>query len=218
MMEYHQAPTRVATGDIVLIQGAALIAEQERFLRQVFLLSDGSRDVEAMALLLHKPGDVVLTAIYSLMNMGYVTLKTERAMHTIDVKALRTSLDLIPDTTKFAQHFYQILFRDFPETAILFQRTDWPRQFSSLMATLAFVVSAMERGENLQKALYKLGVTHANKQVSAEDYPKVGATLIAAFKYTLGIMFTDKMQDSWVAAFDVISSEMINGAREGKTV
>ena len=105
---------------------------------------------------------------------------------------------------------------DFPETAVLFQRTDWPRQYSSLMATIAYVVSGVERGENLQPALYKLGATHSHKQVSAEDYPKVGASLIAAFKYTLGPAFTDAMQNSWVAAFDVIASEMINGARAEK--
>ena len=216
MMEYQQAPTRVAAGDTLLMQGATLLAQWERLHRQVFLLSDGSRDIEAMALLLHKSEKLVLTAVYRLISMGYITLNTERAMYSMDVKDLRASLDLIPDTTKFAQHFYQILFRDFPETAVLFQRTDWPRQYSSLMATIAYVVSGVERGENLQPALYKLGATHSHKQVSAEDYPKVGASLIAAFKYTLGPAFTDAMQNSWVAAFDVIASEMINGARAEK--
>jgi hemoglobin-like flavoprotein len=201
-------------GDMLLIQGASQLAAWERLYRQVFLLSDGYRDISAIAQLLHKTEDTVRNTIYSLISQGYVTLNTERAMYSMDIKDLHTSLDLIPDTNIFAQHFYQILFRDFPESSTLFQRTNWSRQFSSLMATIAYVVAGIERGENLQPALYKLGATHINKQVNAKDYPKVGASLIATFKFTLGAAFTEKMQNSWVAAFDIISSEMINGARE----
>jgi len=215
-MEYHQAPARVKAGDMLLIQGASQLAAWERLYRQVFLLADGYRDISAIAQLLHKSDDAVRNAIYSLISQGYVTLNTERAMYSMDIKDLRASLDLIPDTNIFAQHFYQILFRDFPESSTLFQRTNWPRQFSSLMATIAYVVAGIERGENLQPALYKLGATHIHKQVNPEDYPKVGASLVAAFKFTLGTVFTEKMQNSWVAAFDIISSEMINGAREEK--
>ena len=130
----------------------------------------------------------------------------------MDVKELRNSLDLIPDNAAFSQQFYSILFRDFPETASLFKETSWLRQYSSFMATIAFVVTGGERGENIEAALHKLGALHAHKQVTAEDYPKVGASFIETCKSTLGGAFTEKMEESWVAAFALVSKQMISGA------
>ena len=131
----------------------------------------------------------------------------------MDAKDLRTSLDLLVDKDAFAQQFYQRLFRGFPDTAQLFARTDWQQQYSSLMATLAYVVSGVEKGENLLPALHSLGKKHSSQQVKPEDYPKVGASLLATFKQILGDQFTPQMAASWTAAFGMIATEMINGAK-----
>lgn len=136
----------------------------------------------------------------------------------MDVTQLRESFGLIPDQRMFAHRFYEILFTTFPDAKVLFANTNWERQYSSLMATIAAVIAGAERGENLVPTLQKLGARHQRYGAIPEHYPVVGSSLIAAFKQTLGPRFTQAMQDSWASAFELISSEMITGADLGEPV
>ncbi len=129
----------------------------------------------------------------------------------MDPVLLRQSLELIPDKTQFAELFYQQLFTDVPAAEILFQQTDWPRQYSSLMGTIAFVVAGVERGDNLTSALQTLGKKHTNYGAQPEHYPLVGTALITTFQQHVP-GFTASMEDSWQQAFAVISDQMIKGA------
>jgi len=129
----------------------------------------------------------------------------------MDPVLLRQSLDLIPDKTQFAERFYQQLFTDAPAAAALFQHTNWQKQYSSLMGTIAFVVAGVERGENLTPALQTLGGKHRGYGAQPEHYPLVGAALITTFQeHVPG--FTASMETSWLQAFTIISAEMIKGA------
>ena len=83
----------------------------------------------------------------------------------------------IPQKEAFAHSFYQRLFSDYPQTQPLFAHTEMKRQEGSLMATLAIVVAAVERGDNLVPTLQNLGAKHQRSGVRAEHYPLVGNTL-----------------------------------------
>lgn len=132
----------------------------------------------------------------------------------MDVYQLKTSFELISDRRQFAQRFYEILFEKFPDTHALFQKTDWEGQYRSLMATLAAVVSGVERGDNLVPALHNLGAKHHRYGAKPEHYPAVGASLIATFQDQLGTNFTPAMLEAWKSAFEVISTEMLQGATQ----
>ncbi|WP_052889633.1 globin family protein [Thermogemmatispora carboxidivorans] len=123
---------------------------------------------------------------------------------------LKESFGLIaPQKEAFARQFYERLFATYPQTRPLFANTDMRRQEGALMATLAAVVAGVERGENLGPVLHKLGERHYRYGVQPEHYPLVGQALIATFVDFLGPRFTPAMQDAWVQAFEVISSQMI---------
>jgi methyl-accepting chemotaxis protein len=132
----------------------------------------------------------------------------------MEPQQLRISLDLVGDKEGFARAFYRRLFADFPDVATLFQRTEWNRQYSSLMATLAYVVAGVERGDNLTPALRDLGAKHHRHGATPEHYPLVGATLMATFHAVLGETFTKEMEDSWIQAFEIISNQMLIGAQK----
>lgn len=130
----------------------------------------------------------------------------------MDVLSLKTSLELITDRRQFAQRFYEILFETYPDARPLFEKTDWERQYKSLMGTIAVVVAGVERGDNLTPTLRSLGEKHRHYGTAPEHYPVVGAALLAAFKDQLNTNFTPAMHEAWEGALAVISSEMIQGA------
>ncbi|MBV9231911.1 MAG: hypothetical protein JOZ18_21555, partial [Chloroflexi bacterium] len=52
-------PRRTSNGERLVVDNAAWLTEWERIDRQVFILSDGSRNVGRIALLLHRPVDAI---------------------------------------------------------------------------------------------------------------------------------------------------------------
>ncbi len=188
----------------------------QRTYRQVFILSNGRRNITRISTLLHKPAPTIFETVYGLTTAGFTSLLTKERELRMEPQQLGISLKLIADKERFARAFYLRLFADFPEAAALFQHTDWNRQYSSLMATIAYVVAGVERGDNLTPALHDLGARHYRVGATAEHYPLVGATLIATFHTILGESFTKEMEDSWIQAFEIISHQMLAGANEAE--
>ncbi len=187
----------------------------QRIYRQVFWLSDGNRDTQRIARLLHKGEQTIIDVVTELTVNGYVQLLEERKMVTMNPPLLKKSFEMIvPCKEAFSRSFYEKLFRDYPATKALFADTDMPRQESSLMATLAVVVAGVERGENVVPILRDLGAKHKKYGAQAEHYPLVGSVLIATFHEYLHERFTPEMQSSWSQAFEIISGQMLEGARQ----
>jgi methyl-accepting chemotaxis protein len=183
--------------------------------RQVFWLSDGQRNVQRIADLLHKPTDRVKNVTNELTVSGYVSLQTEKKTLLMEVNSLKKSFELVvPHKDTFAYSFYSRLFAYYPQTKELFAHTDMQKQTSSLVATLAVVVAGVERGENLAPTVQGLGRRHQKYGAQPEHYPLVGGVLLETFAEYLGLAFTAEMQDAWSLAFDIISDQMIEGAKQ----
>lgn len=205
-------PRRTPNGERLITDHSGWLTEWERLDRQVFVLSDGRRSVERIAILLHRPVDAILQACRALTVSGRISLKDKQMTLVMDAQLLKMSFESIPDLTLFAHQFYGILFNTFPDARPLFAHTDWKKQYQALMATIAAVVSGVERGANLVPTLHKLGEKHSHFGAKPEHYPIVGACLITTFKRALGNHFSQEMQDAWTIALEIISAEMIRGA------
>ena len=130
----------------------------------------------------------------------------------MNAKLLKESFDLIvPRKDEFAHSFYERLFADYPQTRSLFA-ADMRRQERALMAALATVVAGVQRGENLVPVLQELGFKHKGYGATAGHYPAVGATLLATIREYLGSHFTPEVENAWIEAYEVISSQMLIGA------
>lgn len=208
-------PRRTPNGERIIGGHLGWLTEWERVNRQVFLLSDGSRTVGRIALLLHQPIDTIFEVCRAVTANGHLGLENKKRTLVMNAQLLKISFESIPDRELFAHQFYGILFTTFPDARPLFAHTDWKKQCSSLMATIAAVVRGVEHGENLLPTLHKLGEQHGRYGAKPEHYPIVGACLTATFKRTLGDRFTQEMQDAWAVAFEIISTEMIKGAAQG---
>jgi hemoglobin-like flavoprotein len=190
-----------------------------RLSRQVYWLASGHRDVSAIAQLLHKAVSLVEDIALQLYDEGYLLIRRERKVLTMNIPLLRQSFDMIaPHKEIFAQRFYERLFFDYPETRQLFAQTDMRRQGGSLVATLAVVITGAERGENIGAVVQALGARHGRYGAKTEHYPLVGAVLIATFREFLKERFTDAMEQSWVEAYEIIAEKMKEGAQSATSL
>lgn len=215
LMSGLMIPKRTAYALVTTIVTSPWASSWPRTYRQVFWLSDGARDVNRIASLLHKSEDVIRKVVEELTVTGYTSIQKEKVKIEMNVALLKQSFEMIaPQKEKFAHSFYQRLFTYYPATTALFAHTDMQRQESSLMATLAVVISGVERGENLVPILQNLGAKHGGRYgAMADHYPLVGGVLLETFHEYLGPAFTTQMQDAWSQAYELISAQMLEGAR-----
>lgn len=127
----------------------------------------------------------------------------------MDVQLLKKSFEqVVPRKEAFAKAFYQRLFRDFPETAPLFAKTDMARQESSLMATLAVVVNGLAQGSDVAPAVKTLGKRHKGYNVEPAHFDAVGQSLIATLREYLDTAWTPEVETSWGEAYTTLAALM----------
>ncbi len=166
-------------------------------------------------MLLCKPERYIEQVVNDLTASSYVSLDIERKVLSMDVALLKQSFEMVaPQKEAFAHSFYQRLFSYYPQTQQLFAKTDMKRQEGSLVATLAMVIAGVERGDNLTPALQALGGKHVRYGAEADYYPLVGGVLLETLEEYLGPNFTPEVQEVWSQAYEVISTQMLEGARQ----
>src|SRR5436309_15213845 len=90
---------------------AKLATSWERIYRLVFWLADGSRNVECISNLLHKPSETVEQIIYDLLVSGHVKVNSGEKELVMDPIVLKESFHMVtPHREEFARRFYTQLF------------------------------------------------------------------------------------------------------------
>ena len=121
---------------------------------------------------------------------------------------------VVPIKDAAAEIFYGDLFETAPEVKPYFADTDMSDQGSKLMATLAVVVNGLRDLEKIVPVAEKLAIGHVDYGVKAEDYDKVGASLLRTLEKGLGEAFTDEVKNAWAAVYEVLANTMKAGAAE----
>lgn len=135
-------------------------------------------------------------------------------MAQLDVNMLRGSFEKIkPVAEKVSNQFYTNLFSDYPETKILFQKTDILSQKMKLINSLVFIFDHLDKPEKLEKFLTNMGSRHIFYGAKEEHYALVGNTLIKTLGQLLGSEFTPELKEQWILAYSVIESTMKKGAK-----
>ena len=135
-------------------------------------------------------------------------------MRSEDIALVQESFKAVqPIQDKAAQLFYTRLFELDPALRPLFSGS-MAEQGRKLMAALATVVNGLRRPETVLPVVRGLGRRHLGYGVRAEHYSTVGEALLWTLEKGLGAAFTPAVRDAWIAAYDLVSSEMQQGARE----
>lgn|GEM_PF-899203 len=109
--------------------------------------------------------------------------------------------------------FYAHLFHHHPEVRAMFPaRMD--EQRDRLFAALTTAAKNIDQTDTLVAYLRGLGFDHRKFGTRPEHYPAVGASLIATLKYFAGSAWTPEVEESWVAAYGIITDVMVAAAED----
>ena len=135
------------------------------------------------------------------------------------VRMIQESFQLVlPIRDEAAALFYGRLFEIDPSTRKLFATTDMKSQGGKLMAAIAMVVHALHAPEPMLGKVKALAARHVGYGVEEAHYATVGAALIWTLEAGLGAAFTPALRDAWTAAYTLLSTVMIEAAREASAV
>ena len=109
--------------------------------------------------------------------------------------------------------FYSKLFEAAPAVRSLF-KPDITEQANKLVTILGYVVTKLDRMEELLPEVQKLGAKHNQYGAEPAHYEVVGQCLIATLKEGMGQNWTAEVQDAWVTAYNTLKNVMIIAQEE----
>jgi hemoglobin-like flavoprotein len=121
---------------------------------------------------------------------------------------LRNSFQAItPAADAFADRFYERIFAAAPEVRALFP-VDMHAQKKKLLATLAWIVENLEKGEELKATLRALGRRHDAYGAQPAHYPVVAAAMIGAMADVAGTAWNSEIEGDWRTALERVADIM----------
>ncbi|MEC4882929.1 MAG: globin domain-containing protein [Scytonema sp. PMC 1070.18] len=131
----------------------------------------------------------------------------------LPVELLESSFEKIkPRAEEFVASFYENLFAAHPEVKPLFAHTDMEKQHKKLLHSLVLVVESLRNPEALGEVLKALGARHVGYGAIPVSYGPIGEALLTTFEQYLQQDWTPEVKQAWVAAYKVITTQMLKGA------
>ncbi len=118
-----------------------------------------------------------------------------------------------PISSTAADLFYGRLFELDPSLRSLFP-DDIHEQKVKLMQMLAYCVHGLDHLDRIVSNVQALGIRHNDYRVKPEHYQTVGAALLWTLEQGLGPAFTDETRQAWIEVYTILSSVMIEAARQ----
>lgn len=119
---------------------------------------------------------------------------------------------VIPVSADAAAEFYRRLFEAAPDTRPLF-KNDMAEQGRKLFLTLATVVDALDRLDEVVPVARELAIRHVGYGVADRHYDVVGAALIETLRVGLGPRFDAETEAAWGTAYTILADTMVEAAR-----
>lgn len=109
------------------------------------------------------------------------------------------------------RHFYERMFRENPEVAPLFNRSNQASgtQQRALAGAICAFAANVDQLEVLGAAVETIAQKHAALRILPEHYPIVGANLLASIREVLGDAATDEIINAWAEAYGFLANILI---------
>ena len=108
--------------------------------------------------------------------------------------------------------FYDRLFEIAPEVKPMFNATSITDQAKKLLATISFVISKLDKLDDIIDEVAKLARRHVNYGVRPGHYTVVGEALLWTLENGLREQWNDETKEAWVTCYTVLSGAMISAA------
>jgi nitric oxide dioxygenase len=141
-------------------------------------------------------------------------------METNDKPGLtQRTIDVVKSTAPVLQqngelltrHFYERMFRENPEVAPLFNRSNQAsgNQQRALAGAICAFAANVDQLEVLGAAVETIAQKHAALRILPEHYPIVGANLLASIREVLGGAATEEIINAWAEAYGFLANILI---------
>jgi hemoglobin-like flavoprotein len=113
--------------------------------------------------------------------------------------------------------FYTRLFEIAPEVQPMF-RAPVPEQSKKLLAMISYVISKLDRLDEIVDEVGKLAQRHVQYGVQEKHYTIVGVALLWTLERGLDKYWNEDLKAAWVACYGVLSGAMIQASAPVKAV
>lgn len=136
-----------------------------------------------------------------------------------DIKIVQSSwVVLAPNSQELAMKFYNGLFEENPELGPMF-KGGVEKQAEKLMFTLAFIITNLDRIQEITKSIEELGRVHAKSyKVMNKHYPIVKKHLISSIQDQMKNDWTEEHYTAWHKVISLVERSMIKGASKKEGV
>ncbi|WP_462250356.1 globin domain-containing protein [Ekhidna sp.] len=135
-------------------------------------------------------------------------------MTSEQIDLITKSWSRVSQDPNLIQSFYDKLFEIAPSTKHYFP-ADLTMQSEKLAYTLGFVVGNLDRLENIQDAIQKLGSTHKKLKVKEEEYGFMKEALLITIDNALSGDNTPTIQ-AWDEVLTYLAESMVNAENHSK--
>lgn len=120
------------------------------------------------------------------------------------------------DPTIIGDVFYSKLFLEYPALRRLF-KPSMEEQYKKLIDMLSFIVSHLERMDDITGDIKQLAIRHVEYGVKEKHYAAVGEALLYTLEKGLGNDWNEETKDAWTTCYAILTTEMIEAAYPNKT-
>lgn len=107
--------------------------------------------------------------------------------------------------------FYNRLFEIAPQLKPMF-RNPVPEQSKKLLAMINYVISKLDKLEDILDEVAKLAKRHVSYGVKPGHYTIVGEALLWTLEKGLGENWDSEVKEAWTICYQVLSTAMINAS------
>lgn len=134
-------------------------------------------------------------------------------MNTKQIELVRKSWTMVSslDSVVVGNLFYNRLFEVAPDVKHMF-RTPIAEQSRKLLAMLAYIISKLDKLDEIKDEVSKLAVRHVHYGVKEIHYRSVGSALLWTLEKGLGENWNDELKEAWTSCYIMLSNAMIQAA------
>lgn len=110
--------------------------------------------------------------------------------------------------------FYNRLFELMPEVKPMFSRNSLPEQSRKLLTMLGYVISKLDKLDEILDEVAKLAQRHTKYGVKDEHYTAVGAALLWTLEKGLGDHWNESLKNAWTEVYTTLANAMMTVQKE----
>ena len=110
--------------------------------------------------------------------------------------------------------FYNRLFEIMPEVKPMFSRSSIPEQSKKLLTMLSYVISKLDKLEDILDEVAKLARRHTQYGVIDEHYTAVGIALLWTLEQGLGEKWNEELKAAWTEVYMTLAGAMMASQKE----